>query len=200
MKFLNICPKKLMRDTLKPWKLLESRDIFLVPDRITVSTQAVELANGERYEPYYRVGLADQAWVIAQTDDGRIVCQTQYKHGPQKISLTLPGGIIDPGEEPLETAQRELLEETGYICRDWELLGRFCRNNNQHCGEEHFFRATGAKWSQDPDPTTNLEEIQTLLLTRDEVSNALTNGDAPVLGHFAGLLLALQQMPRSPDQ
>ena len=196
MKPLNTCPKIIMHDTLKPWKLLDSREIFLVPDRITVSSQAIELANGERYEPYYRVGLSDQAWMIAQTDDDRIICQTQYKHGPQKISLTLPGGIVDPGEEPLETAQRELLEETGYVCQDWKHLGSFCRNNNQYCGEEHFFWGTGAKWTQDPDPTTNLEEIHTLLLAREEVSNALANGDAPVLGHFAGLLMALQQMSR----
>ncbi|MBH61169.1 MAG: NUDIX hydrolase [Alphaproteobacteria bacterium] len=187
-----------MSDTLKSWKTLDSREIFLVPNRITVSTQAVELANGERYEPYYRVSLADQAWVIAQTDDGRIVCQNQYKHGPQRVSLTLPGGIVDPGEEPLETAQRELLEETGYVCRDWQSLGSFCRNNNQHCGEEHFFLATGAEWAQDPDPTTNLEEIRTSLLTRDELSRAVANGDAPVLGHFTGMLLALQQMPQIP--
>ncbi len=149
-----------MSTDLKPWKILEAREIFVVPGRLRVSTHAVELADGQRYEPYYRVELAHQAWVAALTDDGKFICQRQYKHGPQRVSLTLPGGIVDPGEEPLATAQRELLEETGYSCRDWQPLGSFVRNNNQYCGEEHFFWATGAEWKQDPDPTTNLEEIR----------------------------------------
>ena len=182
-----------MSRELKPWKLLESREIFLIPGRLSVSAQAVELADGQRYEPYYHVDLAAQAWVAALTDDGRFICQKQYKHGPQRVSLTLPGGIVDPGEEPLVTAQRELLEETGYTCRDWQPLGSFCRNNNQYCGEEHFFWATGAEWKQDPDPTTNIEEIETVLLTRDELSQAAADGEAPVLGHYAGILMALQR-------
>ena len=85
------------------------------------------------------------------------------------------------------------MEETGYACSDWQHLGSFCRNNNQYCGEEHFFWATGAAWNQDPDPTTNLEEIETVLLTREELSAAAEAGDAPILGHFAGILLALQR-------
>ncbi len=188
-----------MSRELKPWKLLESRELFVVPERLSVSAQAVELPGGRRYEPYYRVDLADQAWVAATTADGRFVCQRQYKHGPGRVSLTLPGGIVDPGEDPLDTARRELLEETGYACRHWRHLGTFCRNNNQHCGEEHVFRATGAEWRQEPDPTTNLEEIETVLLTRDELSAAAASGEAPVLGHLAGILMALREPAPEPE-
>ena len=188
-----------MNHDLKPWKLLESREIFVVPRRLSVSAHAVELPDGRRYEPYYRVDLADQAWVAAVTADGRFICQRQYKHGPGRISLTLPGGIVDPGEEPLAAARRELLEETGYACQHWQHLGTFCRNNNQYCGEEHFFWATGAEWKQEPDPTPNLEEIETVLLTRDELAAAVAEGEAPVLGHLAGILMALNRSAPGPD-
>ena len=182
-----------MSGSLKPWKTLSSREIFVAPGRVAVTTHVVELPDGHQYGPYYRVDLPDQAWVAALTDDGRFICQRQYKHGPERISLTLPGGIVDPGETPLGTAKRELLEETGYTCRDWEHLGSFCRNNNQYCGEEHFFWATGVEWKQDPDPTTNLEEIETIFLTRDELTEAVANQEAPVLGHITGILMALRR-------
>ena len=182
-----------MTRDLRPWKLLGSREIFVVPRRLSVSAHAVELPGGRRYEPYYRVDLPDQAWVAATAEDGRFICQRQYKHGPERISLTLPGGIVDPGEEPLAAARRELLEETGYECRDWRPLGAFCRNNNQRCGEEHFFLASGGVWKREPDPTTNLEEIETVLMTRDELARAAADGEVPVLGHLAGILMALRR-------
>lgn len=187
-----------MSHDLKPWKTLNTREIFIVPGRVTVATHTVELPGGQIYEPYYRVDLADQAWVAATTEDGRFVCQRQYKHGPGRVTVTLPGGIVDPGESPEETAQRELLEETGYTCGALTHLGSFCRNNNQRCGEEHFFWATGAVWEQDPDPSTNLEEIETVLLTRDELAGAVQGGDVGILGQMAGILLALRQAGSPP--
>jgi ADP-ribose pyrophosphatase len=184
---------------LAPWTVLDRREIFLVPGRITVSAHAVELHDGRRYEPYYRVDLNAQAWVIAETRDGRFVCQRQYKHGPQRVVLTLPGGIVEPGEDPAVAAGRELLEETGYRCTDWRRLGTFCRNNNQFGGDEHFVRASGGEWIQPPDPTTNLEDIETVLMTRDEIASAVARGDPAILGQMTGFLMLLwDRMPGTP--
>jgi ADP-ribose pyrophosphatase len=43
-----------------------------------------------------------------------VVMVRQYRHGAQRVTLELPGGIVDPGEDPAEAAARELVEETGY--------------------------------------------------------------------------------------
>jgi ADP-ribose pyrophosphatase len=57
--------------------------------------------------------------IIAVLDSGELVMERQYRYPPRREMIELPAGKIDPGEPPLETAKRELLEETGYTASDW---------------------------------------------------------------------------------
>lgn len=54
------------------------------------------------------------AAVLALTPDMRVVVARQYRPGPDEILYEMPGGFIEPGEDPATAAARELLEETGY--------------------------------------------------------------------------------------
>ena len=75
------------------------------------------------------------AAVIALTTDNKVIIAEQFRAGPERIMQELPGGMIDPGEDPVEAAQRELLEETGYSSSDIVALGA-CHgdaySNNTH--------------------------------------------------------------------
>jgi ADP-ribose pyrophosphatase len=73
--------------------------------------------------PYYTLKLPDYASVVALTEEGRVVIVRQYRAAVDRYTLELPSGIVDPGESPLESARRELLEETGYQARELEILG-----------------------------------------------------------------------------
>lgn len=57
--------------------------------------------------------------VVPITDDGRIVLERQYRHATGQVMIEIPAGKLDAGEGALVCGQRELLEETGYIGREW---------------------------------------------------------------------------------
>ncbi|MGD0775729.1 MAG: NUDIX hydrolase, partial [Candidatus Solibacter sp.] len=63
------------------------------------------------------------AAVVAITEDRRVLIVRQYRPALERETLELPSGLVDAGETPLETARRELLEETGYAGGEWEALG-----------------------------------------------------------------------------
>ncbi len=60
--------------------------------------------------------------VIPVLDSGELLMERQYRYVMRRHCLEFPAGKIDPGEEPLATGRRELLEETGYVAREWVYL------------------------------------------------------------------------------
>jgi ADP-ribose pyrophosphatase len=60
--------------------------------------------------------------VVPVLDDGRLVFERQFRYPLRKTFIEFPAGKIDPNEETLATGQRELLEETGFIAREWHYL------------------------------------------------------------------------------
>ena len=57
--------------------------------------------------------------ILALLDNGKLLMERQYRYAPQREFIELPAGKIDPGEDILLCAQRELLEETGYVASEW---------------------------------------------------------------------------------
>ena len=61
--------------------------------------------------------------MIPLTPDNEVVLVRQWRHGTKTFTLEIPGGLVDPGECPVEAAAREVREETGHVGDPPELLG-----------------------------------------------------------------------------
>jgi ADP-ribose pyrophosphatase len=83
----------------------------------------VDLPGTSGDEQFYGLALADYVTVLALTEDEQVVLVRQYRPVIERLTLELPSGAVDPGEEPEQTARRELLEETGFVSDSWVLLG-----------------------------------------------------------------------------
>jgi len=128
-------------------------------------------------ESFRRLVLEAPDWtnVVATTEDGHIVMVEQYRFGIGDLTLEPVGGIVDPGEAPLDAAKRELLEEAGYGGGRWESLGAVQANpaiQNNLC---HLWRADGVRRIQDPTPDPG-ESIRVHLMSLDEVRAAADEG------------------------
>jgi ADP-ribose pyrophosphatase len=81
--------------------------------------------------------------ILPLLDDGRILLERQFRYPNAQVFVEYPAGKIDPGEDPLECAKRELLEETGYTAANWQFV---CTIHNAIAySDEHLdlFLATG---------------------------------------------------------
>lgn len=65
--------------------------------------------------------------ILPVFDDGRVLLERQYRYPLGQAFIEFPAGKIDPNEDPLATARRELLEETGYTASDWQFV---CKIHN----------------------------------------------------------------------
>jgi ADP-ribose pyrophosphatase len=181
---------------LEPWQVLASREVFRAPPWISVSCQNVRLPDGRVVEDYHKIRLLDFALIVASTPEGRIIVERQYKHGIGKVTLVLPAGAVNDKEEPQAAAQRELLEETGYVAENWQSIGSFVANASYGCGTAHVFTAGNARLVSPPQ-SGDLEEMEILLLSPEELHQAIHGGQVVALSAAAAILLATSAIRRT---
>lgn len=131
--------------------------------------------DGDRPLSFYRIVSPDWINVIPLTDEGNVLFVRQYRFGSESFTLEIPGGMCDPGEEPLESARRELLEETGYAAARWTSLGAVHPNPALQPNRCHSFLARGLTSVAPPSPDEH-ESFEALQLSLDEVRSAISSG------------------------
>ncbi|WP_344213652.1 NUDIX hydrolase [Kribbella sancticallisti] len=95
---------------------------------LTVNQRRYRLPDGrvadwDVFGPKLNAGITAGVTVLPLTPDGKVVTVRMFRAGPDQIVTNLPGGLIDPGEEPGPAGRRELEEETGYTCESIEVVG-----------------------------------------------------------------------------
>src|SRR5689334_21369443 len=109
----------------KPWITRSRQKLYDAQPWLRLYGADEQLPDGRVVHGFYCIEMPDHAIIVALTDDDRVVVERHYKHGPGQVCVNLPAGYLESGEDPLDAAQRELLEETGYVAEYWSFLGAF---------------------------------------------------------------------------
>lgn len=133
---------------------------------------------------FYCIASVDWAQIVPVTADGEVVLVRQYRHGSRRVTIEIPGGLIDPGEDPATAALRECLEETGYRARAALPLGVVCPNPALFGNRLHAFFAVDVEPERAVQNTgTEITEVVLVpvadleeLLLAGEIDHALVAG------------------------
>ena len=172
------------------WKRLSTEYLFRRP-WLTARRDRVQLPDGRVNDEYYVLEYPTWVNVIAVTEDGMMVIIRQYRHGLGQTNFELVAGVVEDGELPLQAAQRELLEETGYAGGEWEELMVISANASSMNNLSHCFLAKGVKCVS----TQHLdacEDIEVYLFSEQEVRRLVDSGEfvqafmlAPLYKYFS---------------
>lgn len=134
--------------------------------------------------------------VLALTSDDRVVLLRQFRVGVNRVCLEIPGGMIEPGEDPCAAAARELAEETGYTGTSFELLGKVAPNPALQGNTLYTVLARGVALTQPPTPDDG-EVLAVETATLAECRRRLLDGEiehALVVVAFAHLALRQHEL------
>jgi ADP-ribose pyrophosphatase len=140
----------MAKTEIRKWELIDSREVFSSEPWIRVYVDRVRLPGGKIVDDYYRIDLPEYAMIYALGRDGKVLLERIYKHAIGEISFVLPTGCIEKDEQPVETAKRELLEETGYRANKWTYIGSFVVDGNKGSGKGYFFIAEDIEKVDEP--------------------------------------------------
>src|SRR6202048_54597 len=166
-----------------PWKILSSERV-LAATHLKVRREQIELPDGTIIPDYYITENRGWVGIVPITEDGRFIINKQYKHGIGLEVLEFPaGGIDDDEENPVQTAHRELMEETGYSTApdQMEQLSHMLANPSGAVTEIWWYIAhNGSKTGRQK--INPVEVIEIFVMTPAELLALIHSGEFAVQG------------------
>jgi ADP-ribose pyrophosphatase len=191
--------RKMGKKELRAWETVSRKTVLAHNRFLSVESHIVRLPNGQIIPDWAWLVIPDAAIVLAMTPDKKFLCFRQTKYAVEGITLAPIGGMLEPHEDPLDAAKRELLEETGYEASAWVNLGSHILDPNRGIATMHLFLALNAKEVAAPN-SDDLEDQELLFLTRREIENALIAGEFKILAWSAVVALSLNYLNGSKGQ
>lgn len=170
---MNINPKN-RNSTNHPKKwVVQSSDYLIKQAWCTLRVDHVLIPNGATIPNYYIFEYPHWVNVIAITQEQEFLFIYQYRHGLQQHDYELPAGVCEETDQsPLETAKRELLEETGYGNGKWQQFTVISPNPGTHTNLCYCFLATELEKITTPHLDAT-EDLEVMKLSLNEVKQLL---------------------------
>jgi len=175
---------------MKPWKTLSRTTILDHSKWLKVEDHTIQLPDGKLLEHWCWLVSPDYVNVVVQDEDENFVCFRQTKYAADGTSFAPIGGYLEQNEDPLVCAKRELREELGYEAKQWISLGKFPCDGNHGNGFAHLYLACSAHQVGEI-IADDLEEQEVIILTRNEMMQALLDGEFKVLSWSTAVALSL---------
>ena len=175
---------------LANWPLLSDTEVLKTPV-FTVREYLCRSPKDGQEKPFTILDTRDWVQVVAVTPEGQILIVRQFRQGTRQETIELPGGVVEPGQTPMEAACRELKEETGYEAEKWTSLASFRPNPAIQTNTTHLILAENVRlvgptnFDENEDLETEKIPMETLRLKilKGEIDHAIMV--AAILYYFA---------------
>ena len=148
------------------WKKIASKKVF--EDRwFKARADACQFPDGRIIDPYYVVELPNWANAVVVTLNNEIVLVKQYRYPVDAVTLELPGGVINDGEDPMLAALRETQEETGYTSNQIQLICKTAPNPAINDNTAYFYLIENAVPTAHTNPDF-FEDIEVVLYSKSD--------------------------------
>ena len=170
---------------LQPWPERSRRSLLRVKVFEVLEATRTSPRTGRDHD-FFVLRTLDWINVVAFDREDRLLCVRQFRHGTAAFSLEIPGGVIDPGEDPATAAVRELREETGHAAGECICIGEVHPNPAIQTNRCFTYLATGChavgELQQDDG-----EDLEVVRLTLEEAEHAVRSGELDHSLAVAGL-------------
>lgn len=173
---------------IKKWKIQDRKRVFH-SKFVSVYSDKVRLSNGKIIPDYTVVKKKEYVMVVATDTKNRLIIEKEYKHGSRQVHLTLPAGLIDEGENPVQAAKRELEEETGYTKGKFKLIAAIYEDPAKIMSRIYVVRATGLS-VRNYQKLEDTEDIEVNLITVAELKKQIKQKKWSSCGALAAFVLS----------
>jgi len=156
------------------WQVTPPETILSTPV-MNVLTSQVVCKRSDQKRFFYRLEFSPWVNIVAVTKSKQIVCIRQYRFGSGRLEVEIPGGAVEPGEDPLDAGVRELLEETGYSGENARIIGKVCPNpaiQDNYC---YTVLVENAIQTSEPRPD-DMEDIEVFTVGQTDLLQQIKDG------------------------